>query len=168
MSTTLWPTCSYRSRTMNYWRGYWPWQSSRKIKWYQIPRRHYEGSLTMRYISKSCWPNELRMRYTACTTERCSCSTMKLTQMIKYILQLIEDFKEFRTIRRLSKMSTLSPKYKSMILSYNKDAEKELNSLIIWRLSEEMLKENVSPEYVRGFRSALTWRLSVLWLKSTL
>lgn len=51
-----------------------------------------------------------------------------------------------------------------MIKSYNKDFEKELDGLVLWKLADEMIAWEISPDYYRWFRAALMWRISFLWL----
>lgn len=53
--------------------------------------------------------------------------------------KFIEDFNEFILTRRVFKYSDLSSKHKNVILSYDKESEKEMNSLILKNLSQEML-----------------------------
>jgi len=59
--------------------------------------------------------------------------------MINKFIRLIEDIKEFIAIRRSIKTVELSAIHKNMILSYNTKYERELNSLILRNLSDEML-----------------------------
>jgi len=82
--------------------------------------------------------------------------------MFKKIKKLIEDFNEFRLVRRMCSYSELSSSHKAMVLSYNKEFEKEMNNLVLKNLYQEMLDSNVSAEYVKWFRSALTSRFSYL------
>ena len=86
--------------------------------------------------------------------------------MYNTIKHLVEDFVEFRRVRRLNETSELSNTHKTLVLSYNSDFEKELNAIALNALTKELLNENVSPEYVRGFRSALTYRQGFLTYKS--
>lgn len=58
---------------------------------------------------------------------------------INKLIRLAEDFNEFRKVQRSIKSIELSSSHKNMILSYNKDFEKELNSLIIRNLSDSMI-----------------------------
>ena len=60
--------------------------------------------------------------------------------MIHKLIRLVEEFKEFRKVQHSVKSIELSNTHKNMILSYNKDFEKELNSLIIRNLSDSMIE----------------------------
>lgn len=51
--------------------------------------------------------------------------------MIKELRNLIEDFKDYRLIRRLNRTVVLNGTHKAMIKSYNKDFEKELDALVL-------------------------------------
>ena len=81
------------------------------------------------------------------------------------IRELYIDFIEYRRVRHLNKISELSSIHKVMIESYNKDFEKEMNELILGKLAEEMVENKISPEFYKGFRSALMWRISFLGIK---
>ena len=83
--------------------------------------------------------------------------------MINTIKNLYYDFIEFRRIRNLCNITKLWSQHKILIRSYDKEKEIDLNSLIIGSLSSEMLSWKLSPDYVNGFRSALVWRISILW-----
>lgn len=82
--------------------------------------------------------------------------------MLKWIKRLIEDFREFRLTRRMCSYAELSEHHKAMVYSYNKDYEKQLDSLVLRNLYVELLNDNVSAEYVKWFRSALTTRINYL------
>lgn len=82
------------------------------------------------------------------------------------IKKFIIDFIEFRRIRNYVQSIELSSLHKNMILSYNTQYEKELNSLILKNLMEEMLSGNLSEEYVRWAKSMLTYRQSYIAYKS--
>lgn len=79
---------------------------------------------------------------------------------------MVEDFNEFRKVQRSIKSIELLSSHKNMILSYNKDFEKELNSLIIRNLSDSMLDGDLSEEYIRWFKAALVWRISYIAYKT--
>ena len=87
--------------------------------------------------------------------------------MLKRIKEFILDFQEFRRIRRLNRTVELKPIHKNLLYSYDKDKEIELNALILGRLSEMMLAQDISSEYYRWFRAALSQRISFLWLTKT-
>lgn len=86
--------------------------------------------------------------------------------IINKFIRLLEDFNEFRKVRRSVRAVELSATHKNLILSYNTQYEKELNSLVIRNLSDEMLDGNLSEDYIKGFKSALTWRTSYIATKT--
>jgi len=84
--------------------------------------------------------------------------------MIKAIKEFIQDFLDYRLIRRLNRIVELDGSHKLIIRSYNKEYEKELDSLVLHKLAEEMVKWDVTPEFNRWARAALMWRISYLWV----
>ena len=86
--------------------------------------------------------------------------------MIKEIKEFIQDFQDYRLIRRIHTIVELSPAHKNIIRSYNKEYEKELNSLVLWKLAEEMINWELTPEFNRWARLALMLRISFLWLSN--
>ncbi len=59
--------------------------------------------------------------------------------MINKFIKLLEDFQEFRRVRRSIRTAELSTTHKQIILSYNTQYEKEINSLILRNLSDDMI-----------------------------
>lgn len=82
------------------------------------------------------------------------------------IKNFINDFKDFLVIRNLNRTVELNATHKSLIYSYNKEFEKEINSLVLHRLSEMMLADDISQEFTRWFRAALTQRVSFMAMKT--
>ena len=77
--------------------------------------------------------------------------------LLYWLLKEIEADKELELQLIVTGMH-LSPEFG---LTY-KEIEKELDAIVLHKLSELMVGEEISPEKYRGFRLALTWRMSYL------
>lgn len=89
-----------------------------------------------------------------------------MKRLIKEIKEFIQDFQDYRLIRRLHKVVVINPTHANMIRSYNKEYEKELDSLVLWKLAEEMLSWEFTPDKYQWARLALMLRISFLWLSN--
>lgn len=69
--------------------------------------------------------------------------------MIKRILAFIQDFKDFLLIRRLNRIVELDESHRRVIFAYDKEIEKELDAIVLHKLSELMIADSVTQEYNR-------------------
>lgn len=69
--------------------------------------------------------------------------------MIKRILAFIQDFKDFLLIRRLNRIVELDESHRRVIFAYDKEIEKELDAIVLHKLSELMLADDVTLEFNR-------------------
>lgn len=69
--------------------------------------------------------------------------------MIKLILAFIKDFKDFLLIRRLNRIVEIDESHKRVIYAYDKEIEKELDAIVLHKLSEIMLADDVTSEFNR-------------------
>ena len=69
--------------------------------------------------------------------------------MIKRILAFIQDFKDFLLIRRLNRIVELDESHRRVIFAYDKEIEKELDAIVLHKLSELMIADSITQEYNR-------------------
>lgn len=82
---------------------------------------------------------------------------------MRMIIKLFKDFCDFLLIRRMNKSLELTWKDIAILRGYDKDFEKRINQILLWRLSQEMIDWSVTPEIQRWAQLAMTWRLALLW-----
>ena len=83
---------------------------------------------------------------------------------------MIKLFKEFLEYKRLKeKVDTIKPTEEVLatIRNSNKLVEDKILQLTLNELSKLMIAEKIHPEYYRGFRQALIWRIQFVNSKKT-
>lgn len=81
---------------------------------------------------------------------------------IKSIINTIKEFLIYQKIRNDLDISEMSPALRYKLKTESSELEKELNKVLMYNLARRMIRENISPEYAAGFKSALTLRVSLI------
>lgn len=81
------------------------------------------------------------------------------------MIKLIREFLDFLAVRRLVEFT--NPMEDDDTMKYimgrvKEDVEIAINSVVIYELTKMMVKEDISPEFLRGFKSALDYRIQVI------
>ena len=168
MSSSIWPAKACWGLKMNYWWSYRHWQGSLKIWGHKISWRYNEGCLNRRMngrgrpISSTTLRNTTRA--TIMTTSYVGLFTKTITKKnMRMIIQLFRDFCDFLRVRRMNKSLELTWKDIAILRGYDKDFEKRINQILLWRLSQEMIDWSITPEIQRWAQLAMTWRIALLW-----
>lgn len=81
------------------------------------------------------------------------------------IIKLIKDFKDFLEVRRLVEFANPLESIDDVSYVVNRcdeETEMRIKALTLYSLQKDMVLWEVSPEWVRGFKAALDYRLSLI------
>ncbi len=80
------------------------------------------------------------------------------------VIRFIKEFLEYRKLKKELTLwsEALTTKLKLALQEQNKDLEKEVWEFIIWNMVRLHFREELSYEYMRGYRDAINFRIALI------